>query len=462
MRGAWLLAGALLSGLLAACAQSADPATAAGANPNPPQASAAELPRDCAWLLRSDPNLLNILYPDRYATYWVAVLPIPPGGELWLEGRYPHARYASFNLYNPRLEPIDALADVEILPQPGSLQPFAVGARRDAEARDYRVRVIAAVPPEDPGQRQPNTLYSYVAAGEQRLPSPLAVVIYRVYVEDAGYDLSGGVGLPQLALPLVNGAVLRGSEACSALERLPTVPTAELLNGLDPAVETQPNLAAFPELRWLKFFDLLSSQSHRLDAVPLLGPLLSGTLGQSTSNSGGFASNVHNSYMTASLSQSLGELGVLVARMPSTPPTRDGEPVMGDGQLRYWSLCSNEVNSQRYIDCLYDEQVQRVQGERAIILVSRAQDRPANAIAECGVNWLNWGPFSNSLLIYRHMLPRADFAEAIQNIPGPSGAHEREVLGAYYPQGRHYRKAEFEQLGCPVNPDALLAAASTP
>ncbi|TAJ55393.1 MAG: hypothetical protein EPN60_01590 [Nevskiaceae bacterium] len=462
MRGAWLLGVAVLSGLLAACVQSADPATAAGASSHAPQASAAELPRDCVWLLRSDANLLNILYPDRAATYWVAALPIPPGGELWLVGRYPHARYASFNLYNPRLEPSDALADVEIAPQPGSVQPFAVGARRDAGARDYRVRVIAAVPPQNPAQREPNTLYSFLAAGEQRLPSPLAVVIYRVYVEDAGYDLSGGVGLPQVALPLAGGAVLRGSEACSALERLPTVPAAALLNGLDPPVEIQPNLAAFPELRWLKFFDLLSSQSHRLDAVPLLGPLLSGALGQSTSNSGGFASNVHNSYMTASLSQSLGEVGVLVARMPTTPQTRDGEPVMGDGQLRYWSLCSNEVNSQRYIDCLYDEQVQRVQGERAIILVSRAQDRPANAIAECGVNWLNWGPFSNSLLIYRHMLPRGEFAEAIQNIPGPSGAHEREVLGAYYPEGRHYGRAEFERLGCPVNPDAVLAATGAP
>ena len=278
------------------------------------------------------------------------------------------------------------------------------------------MRVIAAVPPEDPAQREPNTLYSYAAAGEQRVPSPLAVAIYRVYVEDAGYDISGGVGLPQLAVPLPDGRVLRGSEACSALEQLPPVPAAEALNGLDPAVETQPNFAASMDLRWLKFFDLVSSQSHRFDAVPVLGPLLNTALGQSTANSGGFASNVHNSYATASLSQTLGEVGVIEGRFPTTPRTRDGNPVMGDGQLRYWSLCTNEVNSQRYIDCLYDEQVQRLRGDRAIIVVSREQDRPANAIAECGVNWLNWGPFTNSLLIYRHMLPRADFAQAIQQV----------------------------------------------
>ena len=111
---------------------------------------------------------------------------------------------------------------------------------------------------------------------------------------------------------------------------------------------------------------------------------------------------------------------------------------------------------------LHDEQVRRVAGERAIVLVSRAADRPANAIAECGVNWLNWGPFSNSLIIYRHMLPRGDFAQAIQRIPGPAGDHEREVMGEYYPYGTHLSKAAFEALGCPVDPDAIPQAVTDP
>ena len=443
----------VLASVLAACGGGGSESDRA-ASP-PPTATAAELPRDCGWLVRSDPNLLNLLYPDRYATYWVAALPIPPGGEIWLEGRYPHARYASFNLYNPRLEPIDALADVEIAPEPGSQQPFALGARRDATARDYRVRVIAAVPPAERASRESNTLYSYAAAGEQRSASPLTVAIYRLYVEDAGYDISGGVGLPQIAVKLADGSVLRGSAACSELERLPSAPAAEALNGLDPPIDTQPNTAAFADLQWLKFFDLQGSQANRFNAVPGLGDALSDNFGQSTANAGGFASNVHNNYIYATLSQSLGEVVAIEARMPTTPHTRNGEPRMGDGQLRYWSLCNNEANSQRYIDCLHDEQARRVSGERAIVLVSRAADRPANAIAECGVNWLNWGPFSNSLIIYRHMLPRGDFAQAIQRIPGPAGDHEREVMGEYYPYGTHLSKAAFEALGCPVDPDAI-------
>jgi hypothetical protein len=457
----WMAAG--LAAALAACnsqpaadAYGGDAAKTAAALGNaPPPASTPVAARDCIWLLRSDPNLLNVLYPDRAATYWVAVLPIPPGGELWLDGRYPHARYASFNLYNPRLEPIDALADIRIDPQPGATQPFAAGARRDGDARDYRVRVIAGVPPDDPARRQANTLYSYAVAGNSRVPSPVAVVIYRVYVPDDGYDLAGGAGLPQLGVPLPNGTVLRGSDACSALEPLPTLPAADVLNSLDPPVETQPNLSASTDLRWLKFIDLQSAQSHRFDAVPVLGSVVPQLLGQDEKSTGGFASNVDNSYIFATVSQTLGSMAVITARFPTAPRTHDGERVMGDGQLRYWSLCTNEANSQRYIDCLYDEQVTRVQGDRAIVLVSRAQERPANAVAECGVNWLNWGPFTSSLLIYRHMLPRADFAQAIQNIPGPAGMHEQEVMGDYYPNGTHLSKADFEALGCPVNPDAI-------
>lgn len=70
--------------LLSACGSSGAPANGTGTTetggenrPGP-----VILPRDCFWAARSDANALNILYPDRYATYWVAALTIPPGGEV--------------------------------------------------------------------------------------------------------------------------------------------------------------------------------------------------------------------------------------------------------------------------------------------------------------------------------------------------------------------------------------------
>ena len=108
--------------------------------------------RSCGWILEPSADRENILFPDFATRYLGAAVPIPPGASIELTGQFPHARYMSFNLYNPRLEPLDALADVEIVPNAGSSQPFAVGANRQAEPRDYHVRVVAGMPPALAGE----------------------------------------------------------------------------------------------------------------------------------------------------------------------------------------------------------------------------------------------------------------------------------------------------------------------
>jgi hypothetical protein len=366
---------------------------------------ASALPRDCFWSARSDPNAANVLYPDSYATYWTASLTIPAGGEVRLEGQYPQARYMSFNLYNPRLEPLDALADVEIAPKAGSNQPFAVAANRYAGPRDYAVRIIAGVRPDDPAQRAENTLYSFQTLGPQKVGSQQASIIYRIYVEDKNYDITGGVGLPTVVVRQANGTETRGNEACKAMEAVP-VPNASGALNQDPAVETQPNTAAFKHVQWLKFFDLQTAQANRFNATQA-GQAFRTTLGGNTNNAGGFASNVHNNYVYATVSQSLGTVAAFAATAPTTPKTRDNIGTMQNGQMRYFSICTNEANSTRYYDCAYDEMFKLDAQNRFVLAVSRAADRPINATPACGVTWLEWGTTSQSLLIYRHMLPVA-------------------------------------------------------
>jgi hypothetical protein len=82
------------------------------------------------------------------------------------------------------------------------------------------------------------------------------------------------------------------------------------------------------------------------------------------------------------------------------------------------------------------------------VVVSDADQRPANARPECGVTWLPWGPQTQGLLIYRHMLADPTFANAIQRIPAPG--LEEDVMGSYYPSGEYLPdKAAFEARGCP-------------
>ncbi|MDI3258546.1 MAG: hypothetical protein QJR02_02485 [Sinobacteraceae bacterium] len=109
----------------------------------------------------------------------------------------------SFNLYDELLQPVDALTDFEIQPHTGSANPFPAGADRNTAAGDYRVRLVAAVPPSDPAQRAANTLYSAQNVGAAQLSFSLAVVFYRVYLPD-----DGRAAVPRRA-GAVSGRVLR-------------------------------------------------------------------------------------------------------------------------------------------------------------------------------------------------------------------------------------------------------------
>src|SRR3954467_8926039 len=108
--------GVVLAVLLAACAF-ASAAVAQGVD------TTCVLP-----LTKTDPATINVAYPDEAAIYWVTGYQGTPGTRLRITGRYPHARYFSFNVYDQAQRPLDALADVEIGPDPGSANPFAAGA----------------------------------------------------------------------------------------------------------------------------------------------------------------------------------------------------------------------------------------------------------------------------------------------------------------------------------------------
>jgi hypothetical protein len=63
------------------------------------------------------------------------------------------------------------------------------------------------------------------------------------------------------------------------------------------------------------------------------------------------------------------------------------------------------------------------------------------------VTWLPWGPQTQGLVIYRHMLPDPTFAQAIQNVPEPGA--ETDTLGDYYPRGEYLADpGYFKARGC--------------
>jgi hypothetical protein len=393
----------------------------------------------------------NFNFPEESATYWLARFNLPSGSHLELDGAYPHGRYMSLNAYSDGA-PTDALSDIAIKPRAGSTNPFVKGALRDLPQRSWRVRVLNEAPPSDPSARAPNTIYAKPGTGAS------IEMLFRVYSPDAGYGLSGGVGLPRPTLVAADGTRTIGDGACKAVNDPDRSIPAQTISpavwdaaraapGCDP--KTNP---AYDPVRWERFFNLNYAQLAVISDCTPEGRQARLAMGAQVQ--GGFYSNRDSAYIYAHLSRLFGPVLVVKGRVPHTPQTESGPKRMPGGQLRYWSLCTGESRvTTRTPDCVYDHQVLRRSGRDYTVVVSQRQDRPANATAKCGVAWLNWGSRGDGagdtnygLLIMRNMLASPGFKHAIQRVTQPGT--EKQVMGPYFPRSTYTSTKAFEARGC--------------
>jgi hypothetical protein len=402
-----------------------------------PAAAQSDQTRSCGWAVVVSGTQANILFPDEAATYWSANLPIPQGGYIEVHGSFPHARYTSLTTYTSQFQAIDGLNDTAIVPDPGSTNPFLVGADRTAAKRDYTVRIVSGQVP--PSGRAPNTIYTTSADGSKSGGAATQRFVLRIYEGDRGQGPEGGVPLPQITLVSADGQR-------TAIPQCPDTAVPDLGSrqavansgsGEPTGVDTGRGGTNPPV--WHKFTNFVSSilWVNQFD-----GSTTDGTLPD-----GGFAENPDNKYVFTTFTQDYGEVLAFRAKAPTTPATYDGEKRMGTGQLRYWSFCTN-AQATAYYACHQDDQIPVDKKRFYTVVVSTAAARPRNATETCGITWLPAGPVPQSILILRNMLPAPTFAQAIQNIkPGA----EEQGMGDYYPRGTYYATtADFEKLGCPA------------
>ena len=404
-------------------------------------------PNSCGWATRIGADQLNVAFPDTAAEYWIAAVPMPPGGFVEVSGNYPHARYMSIIDYTAAAQSIDGLADVQIQPDPGSTNPFDAGGDRTASQRSYTVKVVSGAVPAG-AARAPNTIYSTSADGTRTAPPGTALLIYRVYEPDSGLDLSGGEGLPALTLVDATGGrtpLPRCPDDSLPLTALTQQLAAQGASGSSPLPNT--GLGSTNPPQWVKFTNfangaatgVLDNQDTGGSVYP---PVASAT---NTLPSGGFFDNVNVAYVVTFYSAGFGPVLAFRAKAPTTPPTLAGWPTMGTGQVRYWSVCTNSSASVVY-GCAHDDQVPLDAAGEYTVVISTAANRPANATMGCGAVWLPVGPAPQAVVILRNMLPAPDFANAIQNA---TQGTESQTMGPYYPMGRYFAHvSEFEHTGC--------------
>src|SRR3954470_11980481 len=403
----------------------------------PAPAAAQGLDQTCLLpLTKSEPATVNVAYPDDSAAYYSGAYQLVPGTRIRIHGRFPHARYMSFNVYDAAQRPVDGLAGVAIKPDAGSGNPFAFGAERTFDKRDYTVFIDTG---PKPAKRAPNTLYT--GTGQNGAPNASGTFIYRIYIPDKGLDDTGGVGLPTVTVEPADGSASGGSapSPCTSVEK----PKAQ---GVNDAVAQQalPDRPSSPSQhpKWRKFVNVASSVGIGVTGSPTVGPVDLDQAG----GSGGFLSNLDNAYVSSFIDRSGGKVVITRFLAPTFPDTRPPAARMPDGQLRYWSVCTNDPATQRFVACANDDRSVVAPDGFVTFVVSTPEQRPANATRACFVNWLPWGPDSRGLMIYRNMLPRADFAQSIQRAKVD---HEVDTMGEYFPRSLYLAdKKAFEARGC--------------
>ena len=177
---------------------------------------------------------------------------------------------------------------------------------------------------------------------------------------------------------------------------------------------------------------------------------------------GGLANNPDTVYMAAPFSLDLGQIVVIKGKMPTHQRTRRGEKHwQPDTQLRYWSATTGgTVPSGLGWATVFDEEMPLDKDGFFTIVMSRAIDRPDNAVLECGVKWLDFGSGEGYFIgarnwvnivymRYQHMNP--DWAESPAKIPPPTPQEpipqDAIVMKEYYPRAKYMSKADFEALG---------------
>lgn len=395
----------------------------------------------------ADPYI-NVAYPDAGVKYWGAAFQVPKGARLHLEGEFPHSRYMSLISYDEYGRPIESLADYLIEPASGGTNPFRLGAERDSDNRSYRVQIVDGNPSEDytravvkQGEVN-NTLHTPTSPLQQQ------VLIYRIYAQNEGTGETAGVSLPTPVVVTAEGKELRDEAACDyidARQRLKAkinalgVPIAKYRELITQADKPDTHPATHP-----------SSWHIQLDRESLLGIYTGNINDDARRSEGGFYPNLDNNYIRTVVNRKFGPVYVIRAKAPTTPTTYGGDEVMGDGQLRYWSVCSNKGLAVTMVnDCLYDEHIPVDENGFFTIAVSRAEDRPRNAFAQCGIGWLPMaddgdGIFDpdSSIVQIRHMLASDDFPQAIQKIEYDRDIEK--VMGAFYPKSFYTTTNNFE------------------
>jgi hypothetical protein len=374
----------------------------------------------------------NSAYPEANATYWTTVLTETLGTTVTVQGRYPLARYMSFQLYDDNRNVQDAINDLAINPDSGQNNPYRTGSAQGT----YTVHVVFGNKPQTPAA---NTVYT------QGLTN--VALVYRIYYSNNPDNLAATNLDP--VLPVVS---VEGSTLTSCPPRPIIVPEDLTVWGrLDNSdfIGTRPSTAFVP------------SNPPTWNTV---------TTGGSTP----YYPSEDNSYLIAAISRDYllppynYDMVVVRFRAPTFANTQAGQPPYTPAQMRFWSFCQDEPILTSVVRCIPDNN-HSSRGGFATFVISDPSRRPSDTILNrWGARWVPWGalqpgdvvydiddnPLTNDdgvffggLLLYRQTMADPSFRQSIENIAKLPPGRRKAAMGAYWPTSGYCTSADFQASG---------------
>lgn len=395
----------------------------------------------CSWRLETDgTGITNVAYPDTDATYWTMPVDTTQWTHVIIRGQYPQARFFSFTTYLAEGAAADSILDVNINPDVGSGNPFRQGS--SGQQHNYIINIGG-----------PDAHTNHVNFGD----TPLAWIIYRIYLPNKGLDQMAGVPLPGVTLVDASG---RNHSIAPC-----TTPRDEQVTRLigDLRADNLDDLADYWQTKFKEGDDgglSPDSSCQPENQVVFWIP----------ENTGGYFPNPYNKYIAGpALCFDPGKFVIVRGKAADFPDTYNHNPVWqpafpGDIQLRYWSMCNNEQMAPfPVVPPCQPDYATNLDSQGYYTYVLGQGDSPPSWLP-ADATWLPWGSTTvSNILIFRNMLPTfPPFVRSVQaaieakcvvdNKPHTAprrdkvvaaGACAKRVMGEYYPQATFCDESVF-------------------
>lgn len=373
----------------------------------------------------------TLYLPDAYATYWRYGWqrnPEDKGGYVF-KGQFPQARYFSYNVYSDDSKmSLGSFADQQLKADAGKDNPFAGGQRGDAT---YTLHVV----PEGTQIDAKNVLY---------FPDDLTrvSVLLRHYVPENGIE--GGVPMPAISgFDPATGklSVAAASHPVPSLSKLEIqrylIPMfkdlagqfvdspKEVIEKIHHSVTGHP--LSMKELIAHRLLSKAFTHYHKGEVIESYKLATTGTY-----------PNQDNLYLILPAVREADEVLLVKFRAPSYPKSPADYPA---APLRYFSLSQGD-NLSYGSGTLIDKDMRVNADGNIYFLIGDEQAALRDKASALGANFMPWKATNEMLLVYRHMLPKADYVHGINQVADyvgdkpEKGQEGRAFIGDYAPVGR--------------------------